>query len=237
MENNKSGGKAEKFFEGKGFYIVLALCIVVIGASVWSIAGVGKKAPVTLDPGITLANTPAPVIRSAEPEVAPVIKSEVTEPVVDAEQPVEDSETVRPQVWSLESEWVWPAAGELERGYAMDRLTYDVTMADWRTHDGIDIAADRGSLVCASGDGTVESVVSDELYGTTVTINHGSGIRTVYSNLAETPTVVSGDTVSAGDTIGSVGDTALCEVGEASHLHLAMSVDSVSVDPLEYLPE
>lgn len=235
MENNKSGSKADRFFEGKGFYIVLALCIVVIGASVWSIANAGKKTPAKLDPGITLANTPAPVIRSMEPEAAPVIKNEPAEPVVDEEQPVEDAATEKPAVWSLDSDWVWPAAGELERGYAMDKLSYDVTMADWRTHDGIDIAADRGSLVCASGDGTVESVVSDELYGTTVTINHGSGIRTVYSNLADTPTVVSGDTVRAGDTIGSVGDTALCEIGEASHLHLSMSVDSVSVDPLEYL--
>ena len=235
MEDNKSGGKLDKFFAGKGFYIVLALCVIVIGASVWSIVSSTNNSEVSLDPGITLMNTPEPVTVTPRPSTAPVIKNDPGA-VID-EKPVTDTEVgEQSPVWDENSDWVWPAAGELERGYAMDKLSYDVTMADWRCHDGIDIAADMGSLVRAAGDGTVESVSEDALYGTTVTIDHGNGMKSVYSNLAATPTVAGGDIVKAGDVIGSVGDTALCEIGEPSHLHIAMSRNSASVDPLEYLP-
>ena len=73
--------------------------------------------------------------------------------------------------------------------------------------------------------------------GATVVISHGGGIESVYSNLAELPTVEVGQSVSKGDTIGSVGTTALCEAGEVYHLHFAMRADGQSVDPGEYLPQ
>ena len=79
-------------------------------------------------------------------------------------------------------------------------------------------------------------VYDDGLYGTTVVIDHGAGIVSVYSNLAALPTVVAGDSVSLGDTIGSVGTTAICETNSPYHLHFAMRVNGESVDPTAYLP-
>ena len=122
------------------------------------------------------------------------------------------------------------------RGYSVEALSYDVTMADWRTHDGVDILAQQGEVVVAAGDGEVVSVTQDDLYGTTVVIDHGSGIKTQYSNLADTPTVSPGDKVKGGDVIGSVGKTAICEIGQGSHMHFAMSRDGASVDPTTYIP-
>ena len=113
---------------------------------------------------------------------------------------------------------------------------YDTTMGDWRTHDGVDIAAALGTHVMAGADGTVTDVYDDPLYGTTVVISHGGGYETVYSNLAATPTVEIGDKVSAGDTIGAVGTTAICEAGEVYHLHFAMSCDGASLDPRNTSP-
>ena len=118
----------------------------------------------------------------------------------------------------------------------MTELLYDPTMADWRTHDGVDILAQQGEVVVAAGDGEVVSVTQDDLYGTTVVIDHGSGIKTQYSNLADTPTVSPGDKVKGGDVIGSVGKTAICEIGQGSHMHFAMSRDGASVDPTTYIP-
>ena len=46
-----------------------------------------------------------------------------------------------------------------------------------------------------------------------------------------------GDTVLTGDIIGTVGRTAIAESEEASHIHLSMTKDGVSVDPLEHLPQ
>ena len=132
--------------------------------------------------------------------------------------------------------YVWPVQGELERTHSTDKLAYDVTMRDWRTHEGIDIEAAIGSTVSASHAGSVESVVDDDFYGTVVTVNHGDGSCTVYANLAELPAVSVGDWVEPGDVIGAVGATALCESGQGTHLHFAIYVDGSCVDPLIYLP-
>ena len=231
MENGRSK-RTDKFFAGKGFYIVLALCIAVIGISAVSIAlnSDGGKAP-ELDPGLSLSNPTEPI--ATPPVITP--SPEVT---TDVEQ---DKDAVistwkSDETYEQPAAWVWPVRGEIERKYAVETLAYDVTMKDWRTHDGIDVLADKGTVVRAASDGTVESVTQDDLYGTTVTIDHGNGLKSTYSNLADKPTVKQGDSVNAGDVIGSVGTTALCEVGQGSHVHIAMSKDGNSVDPAEYLP-
>lgn len=110
-------------------------------------------------------------------------------------------------------------------------------MDDWRTHAGIDISAEVGTQVKAAAKGTVASVSVDDLLGTTVTIDHGNGLLSVYSNLGELPTVSEGDTVSAGEVIGSVGSTALGESLQVSHLHLSFVKNDSPADPLKYLPQ
>lgn len=231
MENGRSK-RTDKFFAGKGFYIVLALCIAVIGISAVSIAlnSDGGKAP-ELDPGLSLSNP------TEQPATPPVIT-----PTPEVKTNIEQDKNAVVSTWKSDetyeqpAAWVWPVRGEIERKYAVETLAYDVTMKDWRTHDGIDVLADKGTVVRAASDGTVESITQDDLYGTTVTIDHGNGLKSTYSNLADKPTIKQGDTVSSGDVIGSVGATALCEVGQGSHVHIAMSKDGNSVDPTEYLP-
>lgn len=133
--------------------------------------------------------------------------------------------------------YLWPVDGAVTRAYAMTALAYDETMADWRTHDGIDIAADYGAVVSAMASGTVTQVYHDDRYGTTVVTERADGLRCTYANLESIPTVNVGDSVSAGDTIGSVGDSAGCESAQESHLHLSVSVSGQSVSPLDYLPQ
>jgi murein DD-endopeptidase MepM/ murein hydrolase activator NlpD len=87
----------------------------------------------------------------------------------------------------------------------VEALAYDKTMADWRTHSGIDIEASLGAKVVATANGRVEAVYNDEMFGTTVVISHGGSLRSVYCNLAAEPTVKAGDAVRMGDVIGSVG--------------------------------
>ena len=230
MENGNSK-KADKFFEGKGFYIVLALCVAVIGISAISILTNSGKEPAGADVGMTLMESPAPVT-----ETAPVINREDPAPVTENKDPAVETWSSGETFNEAPRAWVWPVMGELEREYCIETLKYDVTMKDWRVHDGIDVLAKQGELVRAASSGTVESVADDDLYGTTVVIDHGDGIKSVYSNLADKPAVKTGDTVKAGDVIGSVGDTALCETGEQSHLHLSMSENGNSIDPAKYLP-
>ncbi|MBQ2960949.1 MAG: M23 family metallopeptidase [Oscillospiraceae bacterium] len=244
MSINSSGKKLEGFFTGKGFYIVLFLCAAVIGLSAWMMAA-GNKTMENLnelsDINIGSSRVETVVIppQSESEDLTPVIKPipdfEETEPVI------ADGETS--QVWNgdgasaVESPlYIWPVMGELERGHDLENLSYDVTLKDWRTHDGVDISAPLGTSVAAACSGSVIALEEDSLYGTVVSIDHGDGLISVYANLAALPTVTVGDWLEAGDIIGSVGTTALCEIGQGTHLHFAMKLDGASVNPLDYLP-
>jgi len=251
MSSNSSGKKLEGFFTGKGFYIVLFLCAAVIGVSAWMMAA-GNE---TMD---DLSSTNKMSLENKRVETIVIAPETQTEPVLAPEQAAEPEpaaaledgameEAAVPedatQVWHegdvMEEStpaYLWPVQGELERPHQTDALSYDVTMRDWRTHEGIDISAALGSTVTASRSGTVESIRSDDLYGTVVTINHGDGSSSLYANLAATPAVNVGDWVDSGAIIGSVGTTALCEIGQGTHLHFAVYVDGQSVNPLGYLP-
>ena len=249
MEKKKPfAQRMEAFFAGKGFYIVLALCVTVIGLSVWSMLSVDKVSgpgevslPVSNMEDKTIGAT-APVRPTAAPTVTGTPKA--TEPPSPAPETTPPASTAAPTVTipedpvpaEVQSYYIWPVTGEVERPYSVTALLYDPTMQDWRTHNGIDLAAELGSSVRAVSNGKVTEIRDDDRYGTTVVLRHPDGLVSVYANLAALPTVSEGQQVSVGQIIGSVGDTALCEAGEACHLHFAMTLDGVSVDPGEYLP-
>ena len=105
-------------------------------------------------------------------------------------------------------------------------------------HTGIDISADEGSRVYSSERGVVTKVYSDPFLGKTVEVSHDGGIVTVYSNLDSTKVAVSvGDSVACGTLIGYVGDSSLSELADEAHLHFAIKVNGISVNPLDYLSE
>ena len=246
MNSRGSGKKLEGFFTGKGFYIVLFLCAAVIGVSAWMMA-TGNE---------TMENDPVrnnsvnlddkrveTVIVPAQSGTAETGALEADAPEVNTEglaenAEVQDSEAVaaveeQPVVEAAAPIYVWPVAGQVERAHSSDTLSYDQTLRDWRTHEGIDIIAELGAPVVAAHSGSVESIVQDSLYGTVVTVSHGDGTRTIYANLAENAPVNVGDWIDCGTTIGSVGSTALCEISQTSHLHFAITVNGTAADPMD----
>lgn len=87
--------------------------------------------------------------------------------------------------------------------------------------NGIDIAAPEGTPIRASAAGTV--IVSrvggwNGGYGNYVVIDHGNGVQTLYAHMS-TDSVSIGDTVSSGQTIGTVGNT-----GQSTGYHLHFEV-------------
>jgi murein DD-endopeptidase MepM/ murein hydrolase activator NlpD len=127
-----------------------------------------------------------------------------------------------------------PVSGEILKDYASDSLIYSNTLEEWTTHLGVDIKAERTTVVSASEDGTIESIKNDPRYGLTVTINHGNGYKTIYSNLLTTEFVKVGDEVEKGQTIATVGDSASFEILDEPHLHFEMTIDGESVNPTAY---
>nr|MBE6545431.1 M23 family metallopeptidase [Oscillospiraceae bacterium] len=131
-----------------------------------------------------------------------------------------------------------PIVGEVVKGHSIDTPVFSDTLQEWRVHTGIDISADEGAEVRAAADGTVTRVYSDPFLGKSVEITHDGGIVSIYSNLASTDIAVKeGDAVKSGALVGYVGDTSLSELADEAHLHFAIKVGGVSVNPLDYLSE
>lgn len=128
-----------------------------------------------------------------------------------------------------------PVEGEVSREFAKDNLIYSETLQEWVTHMGIDIKADKTTVVKAAESGTVKSIKNDPRYGITIVIEHQDGFQTVYANLLTTEFVVEGEKVEKGQSIGTVGNTAIFEIADESHLHFEILKDSVQVDPSLYI--
>lgn len=231
------------FMAGKGFYIVLFLCVAAIGISgyyLFSSLGSDPAATVAGAAQVTVTPTPAPehsapvVVTPVKPTVPPA-PSPTAAP--SAEASAAPAATPKPTPVPTAAVYTWPVKGAIVGNYSPDTQLFSETMGDWRTHSGVDISAELGAQVKADAGGTVEAIEQDYFMGTTLTIDHGNGMKSVYSNLAELPTVKVGDSVITGAIIGAVGNTAKAESREAPHLHLEMTKDGVSVDPLEYLPK
>ena len=242
MNSKSSADWLERFFMGKGFYIVLVLCAAVIGASAWMLA-VGDK-PLT-EKAVEVVNTaPAPShekqeVIAPQREDLPVFRETTGDsaPVISAPEKTEEAKEVFGEDPApVDPTYAWPLQGEVARFHDPDTLHYDETLGDWRTHQGIDILAPLGETVTAAHAGRVERVQQHDLLGTVVVVSHEDGFTTVYANLEENPAVSEGDWVEAGSVIGTVGSSALSEVSEESHLHFAVRLNGVDRDPLEYLP-
>lgn len=232
--------KLKSVLSGAGFYVLLAVCLVLAAAIGYFLLFTGDSEPEEPQKAVS-----APVRDAYIPEPQPEPEpEEEEEPPVEAAAPVEveivptmpeaevDDTPVMAEPPALIVE---PLKGEVLMAFSMDQLVYSPTLADWRTHDGVDIAAAPGSTVLAATAGTVSSVEDDPLMGTTVVIDHQGGYTTTYSNLQAKPTVASGDLVTAGQIIGAVGATAAAEAAQSPHLHFAVSRDGEPVDPSEFL--
>lgn len=163
---------------------------------------------------------------------APSAKPRETAVPADSPAPIPDITphpelTADPQLSRLEP----PVDGHIIRVFAMNSLIYSETLKQWMTHSGVDIAAKKGEEVYSVLAGTVENVFSDDMLGVTVVISHANGLISVYSSLKDEPPVRAGDRVDARQVIGCIGDTAISECAERSHLHFELHYEGSPIDP------
>ena len=204
---------------GKGYYIALILCAAAIGITSYvyyrnedAVTGLEASAPAQQQADIPVLAT--------QPKSQP---SEVTA--------TESGQVAEEKVLKTAS----PVAGKEVFGYSMEALSYNQTTRDWRTHDGVDIAAEAGTEVMAAADGEVYTTYQDDALGCTVIIRHAGGYTTRYSSLGEDVPVKAGDMVKLGQVIGTVGETALVESVLGPHVHFSVSYQDLPMDPAEFL--
>ncbi len=112
----------------------------------------------------------------------------------------------------------------------------DVTLGHYHFHTGLDMAGEVGAEVVSCLDGTVESVVKDDqLDGTTVTIVHANGIKTVYSYINAAEKLKAGDKVTRGQVIGTIAEANGAEYLQGAHLHFEVYKNDELCDPEEFL--
>lgn len=212
MRNKKTSGS----MGAKGYYIALGLCAAAIGISGFLYyRNVNKTPPTPSGNGETLGNHQAVIATNPD---GSVIRNPEEKP--------------QPRLQTAS-----PLQGQTLAVYAMDSLTYNETTRDWRVHNGVDIAAEAGSEVCAAAAGEVYSVYEDETMGMTVVIRHEGGYITRYASLDTTVSVKPGDVVTMGQAIGKVGNTALMESAIGDHLHFAVTCDGKPVNPDTFLAQ
>lgn len=219
--------KSRSFWSGSGPYVVFALCLLaagLLGARIFTPQE--EETPVPEEPVIHEVYTPAAEVS----EQVPLAVSEEDAPVL---APTEESAPSAPEE-PRSSYFTSPLSGETIAAFSTDALCYNEALADWRTHNGIDIAAEVGSPVSAAAPGTVKSVIDDPLLGTTVTVEHEGGYCSIYASLDKEVYVSAGDSVQTGDRIGTVGTTAAGESAEP-HLHFSVSRDGKLLDPAPLL--
>ena len=257
--DNRGKRQAASIFGGMGFYIALLVCVVAAGVVGYFALLKTDANPQTAPPAPTAVSEPEPPqsVAAPEPEPAkPVIKDTpipveqpVVRPVLKPEEPEKTeapadafiNEDDAPPVDTAPVQAVepmvivQPLAGETAAAFSVDQLTYDATLGDWRTHDGLDIKAEAGTEVAAASAGIVLSAEEDPRMGATITIDHRNGYITTYASLQPELRVLKGDEIPAGTVLGTVGNTSLTEAGLGAHLHFSVTKDGEPVDPAEFL--
>lgn len=226
------GQKMRRVFERQGLYIVLLLCLAIIGATAY----------------ITLRNNKSQIPQA---EVPPLEQSAQTEQSTDqsldqainaANNAIKSpSPTLTPNVSPTAQPTVKPKArpamlpapleGTVILAYADNTLLYSKTLKQWTTHTGLDLAAPEGTAVKSIAAGVVDKVENDKLMGNKIVIKHSGGLRSIYANLSVLPALKAGDSVKAAQEIGKVGNSAISECEDEPHLHLELYVDDKAVDP------
>ncbi len=161
------------------------------------------------------------------------VENKVSKEAVSAE--IENTVAEQPVVQEKVLKFEAPVSGEIMKDFTMDTLSYSKTLEEWTTHSGIDIRADKTTVVAAAEAGVVESIKNDPRYGLTITISHENGFKTIYSNLLTTEFVKENETVEKGQTIATVGESSSFEISDDPHLHFEMYKDGELVNPTIYL--
>lgn len=141
----------------------------------------------------------------------------------------EDKPTVTVIVFDM------PVNGTIIKEYVGASVVYNQTLGLYTGHKAIDILAEEGTQVKCSYDGVVESITTSNLQGTTITVDHGNNLKTVYNSIEPVENLTEGQSVSKGEVIGAVSLNNRTEYKDGAHLHFEVIENGVKIDPQKYL--
>lgn len=230
MKYTQSYGKRKL---GGGFYIAIALSLLIIGGVAWfalSRSNMENTAPKNSSQPQEYNNNTSSYNESDQDIIDEVLpNTDTTENVENEPYSSEEATVEQTEILSF----TMPVQGEIIKNHSDTELQYSATYGDMRIHSGIDIACEKGTSISACGNGTVTSIELNTTLGNVVTIDHGNGITVKYAAI-DNLNVKQGDTVKTGDIIGTVG-TVPSECSDKSHIHIEALKDGKSVSPFKAL--
>jgi len=235
------GGKFGRFIKKNGTFVVLAIVAVSICVALFTVgaginrAQVGNNSQVNLSGDENSWNSDL----NQNAQQTDTQTSSTTSSLQQA-QPSSSSKPSSSQNLQLGQSssqtsqptlFISPVNGKILNKYSGNKPVKNKTLGDWRLHTGVDYAAEKGTSVKASGEGIVSKIYKDSMWGTTVEISHTNNIVTIYSSLSDKVPVQKGQTVSTGQVIGTVANTAKIENAEGAHLHFAVKQNDKFINP------
>ena len=124
---------------------------------------------------------------------------------------------------------IFPANGYVSSGFSRSRMHPILHRA--RPHEGLDIAALRGTPIKSAANGVVTFAGRRGSYGIMVEIDHGYGYETRYAHMSKLH-VRSGQRIERGELIGEVGSSGL---SSSPHLHYEVLVNGRPQNPANYI--
>ena len=202
--------KIKAFFKKNMYYMIMGVCVIVIGAMITVAVVVGEN---NSDPTPNENVVPDVVVPTPDTDT-PVITPPDTN-IPDTDVSVEPT----PIIFGLPVE-----SGSVIKDYTMDTLVWSSTLKQYQVHGGIDYAGEENTNVVAVYDGVVKSVSYDALNGHKVTVDHGSGLVSEYSSLSE-PVVVEGQKVYKGSKLATISTSSTKEMADRATIRREFSVD------------
>ncbi|MCG4564775.1 M23 family metallopeptidase [Anaerosalibacter bizertensis] len=248
--------KFNKLTNKDSFYIILFICVCIVGTvAVWASKSNLDRMKSEEDPmeedfliltdedkhGVEEPSLESLKQQKRKKQEEKVKEEEPKEEIEEKkEEPKEEESKEEPPKQNSEPEAIQtfhiPVEGELGLDYSADKLVYSETLEEWTSHEGIDIKAKEGTAVKACLDGVVKEVYEDELWGVVISIDHGNGLETRYTNLSTKDMVKKGQSVKKGTPISGIGKPKGLEMANGPHLHLEVLLNGKKTDPKKYLP-
>ncbi len=229
----KQEGKVVQFIKRNAVYFILALCIVAVGVSMLIYF-------LTTDTQ-TLPDNPS--IENPNPDDGNQGENngnegneggETNNPDNNPDVPV-DTPTDPDKPVTTVITFAVPVENVTQIEKYSELPVFSDTLGRYTAHLAIDFFAPEGTNVTAVYDGSVESVETTLLHGTTIVIDHGNGLKTVYNSLLDGETVNVGQQVKKGDVIGQVSVTNRQESKSGAHLHFQVQENGEIINPDKYL--
>ena len=211
MEKSKRNFRT--FLKKNAVYFLLAFCVIAIGLSVT----------------LSLLKSNNPLMDNDYLQNENDVSVVPDEPVIEIPEPTPSTPVDKVVTF------IMPVADATEIGEYSETMVFNSQLKRYSAHKAIDFFAPEGTSVYACYEGTIESVENTLLQGTTVVIDHGNGLKTVYNSLSGENVITVGKKVKQGDVIGYVSVTNRQESGLGAHLHFEVIENGENIDPAKYL--